>query len=213
MREGEAAALQLVEDHTNVPAPRLIDYVKTNNATYLVMTKIPGQQAYSALASMNENQRKSLSVELQSAVSQLRRIPNPFKHAICNAVGGQVKDARIWKDYAGPFFDEAEFNAYNCQRAAYMKTELTHVLSRQHRLFFSHADLSTTNVMVKDGKFSGIIDFEFAGWWPEYWEYTKALYIREERHMWKDVIEGIFTEDYSQELWAEEKLWAVTPPF
>lgn len=41
-------------------------------------------------------------------------------------------------------------------------------------LVFTHGDLSSFNVMVKKRKVTGIIDWETAGWAPEYWEYTVA---------------------------------------
>ncbi|KAB8356387.1 hypothetical protein FH972_023970 [Carpinus fangiana] len=213
VREHEAAALQLVEAYTTIPAPRLIDYIKTDKATYLVMTTVPGDEAFAVLSGLDKGQKAALSAELRSAVSQLRRIPNPHQHAICNAMGGQVKDVRIWKNYAGPFRSETELNDYNCQLARQIKEELADTFLRKHKLYFSHADLNTTNVMIKDGKFSGIVDFDFAGWWPEYWEYTKALYIRGDRYMWREIIEDAFHEDYSQELYAEEKLWDFTSPW
>jgi hypothetical protein len=46
--------------------------------------------------------------------------------------------------------------------------------SRQYRTFFSHADLCTGNIIVRDGKIAAMVDWQFAGWYPEYWEYTKA---------------------------------------
>jgi len=44
-----------------------------------------------------------------------------------------------------------------------------------HRLCFTHADLHFANIIVKDDKLAGIIDWECAGWYPEYWEWTQML--------------------------------------
>jgi hypothetical protein len=46
--------------------------------------------------------------------------------------------------------------------------------SRQYRTSFSRADLCTRNIIVRDGKIAAMVDWQFAGWYPEYWEYTKA---------------------------------------
>lgn len=36
--------------------------------------------------------------------------------------------------------------------------------------------MSPENIMVVNEKITGIIDWEFAGWFPEYWEYTKMYF-------------------------------------
>jgi len=44
----------------------------------------------------------------------------------------------------------------------------THSRPEKYSVKFAHADLCPTNIMVKDGHIAGIIDREFAGWYPEY---------------------------------------------
>lgn len=39
---------------------------------------------------------------------------------------------------------------------------------------FTHGDLATVNIMVKDGNLTGIIDWEAAGYFPAWWEYVAA---------------------------------------
>lgn len=41
-----------------------------------------------------------------------------------------------------------------------------------HSVVFTHGDLYRHNILVHDGRLSGIIDWECAGWLPEYWDYT-----------------------------------------
>jgi thiamine kinase-like enzyme len=40
----------------------------------------------------------------------------------------------------------------------------------------THGDLTPWNVIIHKGKIAAIIDWEFSGWRPDYWEYTKAYY-------------------------------------
>lgn len=58
---------------------------------------------------------------------------------------------------------------------------------------------------------SGIVDWECAGYKPEYWEFTKAMYVSK----WKPIQEAIFYRtfgrDYEAELDVERKLWKLTP--
>lgn len=40
--------------------------------------------------------------------------------------------------------------------------------------YFTHSDLHRTNIFVRQGRLSGIIDWEHAGFKPEYWRYTNS---------------------------------------
>lgn len=60
---------------------------------------------------------------------------------------------------------------------------------------------------MRDDKIAAIVDWQFAGWYPEYWEYTKA-------HYGLLNIPDCYTEfknavpRYDDELAAERALWA-----
>lgn len=50
------------------------------------------------------------------------------------------------------------------------------------------------------GKISGVVDWECAGWYPEYWEYTKAHFVARYTLQWTaNVIDRVFL-DYHNEL-------------
>jgi hypothetical protein len=49
-------------------------------------------------------------------------------------------------------------------------------------------------------------DWEFAGWYPEHWEYTKALYGMKEKPEWYGGLEGAI-ENYDDKLKAEPVTW------
>ena len=57
---------------------------------------------------------------------------------------------------------------------------------------------------------TGIVDWENAGWYPEYWDYTKALF---EGFRWTRryvrMVKGVFAGlgDYSKELDVETRSW------
>ncbi|KAJ3568455.1 hypothetical protein NP233_g5696 [Leucocoprinus birnbaumii] len=86
------------------------------------------------------------------------------------------------------------------------------VFRKHHRVCFTHTDLNSLNIMVRNGRLVGIIDWEYAGWYPEYWEYTALSYVvdnnQPELTFWGAV--GIFSGKYEQELALEKALWACT---
>ena len=50
------------------------------------------------------------------------------------------------------------------------------MLPRSARSVFTHADIAPHNILVDDkGQITGILDWELAGWYPEYWEYANIM--------------------------------------
>ena len=47
-------------------------------------------------------------------------------------------------------------------------------MREDHQFVFTHADMYHLNLLVENGRLSGIVDWECAGYWPEYWECVKA---------------------------------------
>ncbi|KAK4142033.1 uncharacterized protein C8A04DRAFT_30437 [Dichotomopilus funicola] len=90
---------------------------------------------------------------------------------------------------------------------------------RGHKIVFTHADLNARNILVDlvplpDGttgwRVTGIVDWETAGYYPEYWDYTKALFegLRWEPRFLK-MVHRVFAAfgDYSKELDVERRAW------
>jgi Ser/Thr protein kinase RdoA (MazF antagonist) len=69
----------------------------------------------------------------------------------------------------------------------------------EHKIVFTHGDANCANILVRDGKIVGLVDFEFAGFYPEYWEYTNAMNIGPAATFWKKEI-GKFLEPWPREL-------------
>jgi aminoglycoside phosphotransferase (APT) family kinase protein len=131
---------------------------------------------------------------------------------ICNNFGEACRDPAI-RDWApiGPCPDEASFSQY---------LRFSDEPSRRgHKIVFTHGDVSPRNIMVeritnstgvRGWRLSGIIDWETAGYYPDYWHYTKSMF---EAFRWtrrhSNMMEGVFSEfgDYSEELAVEKRAW------
>lgn len=144
----------------------------------------------------------------------LKRDPDP-QSIIANTVGGACYDGRISAaiehneaqgDFVGPFRTEQEF--IELLRSPHIP-EVVHQVD--HRIVFTHGDINLRNILVDEsGRLSGIVDWETAGWYPDYWEYTKAHYATKPKWRWlKAVIEPTFRDfgDFSEDLDVERKLW------
>jgi aminoglycoside phosphotransferase (APT) family kinase protein len=117
-------------------------------------------------------------VEMQDYLTQLRAIPKEVSPEFANTLGGACRDPRIRDgNPVGPFVDEEAFNQVLLHSDDSSR--------RGHNVVFTHADLNLQNILVDqvvklDGtrgwKISGIVDWENSGYYPEYWDYTKALF-------------------------------------
>ncbi|SPJ86881.1 uncharacterized protein FTOL_11906 [Fusarium torulosum] len=214
----EYNALKSLEQNTNIPAPRALDIVSRssgeNEYSYLLITRVPGTTLAICRDALSDQDYATVSNQLKDCISQMRDIPKPVNYsmAICNTLGGACRDPRI-RDWApiGPCPDEASFSQY----LRYPDEPSR----RGHSIVFTHGDLNPRNIMVErirdstrvgGWRLSGIIDWETAGYYPDYWDYTKSMF---EGFRWprryNEMMRGVFSEfgDYSEELAIERKAW------
>ncbi|OJD12940.1 hypothetical protein ACJ73_09271 [Blastomyces percursus] len=216
--QAEAHTLQTVEKFTRIPAPRAIDVLETQHFSYLLMTRVPGRPIGQMINSMTDEQMEQVVADLKHYISELRRIPRTktSEFQICNSMGGGILDWRIPDSQRKEirFSTESEFNKYLTdpfwdeirKRAA-----VSHNV--HHDIVFTHGYLNPRNILAENGKITGIVDWENAGWFPEYWEYTKAHYTVRSLIRWlTDVVDQVF-EGYREELNIDNMLSDLLGPF
>lgn len=57
----------------------------------------------------------------------------------------------------------------------------------------THGDLSSLNILVRGDTVVGIIDWETAGWFPLYWEYTCASNVNPQNEFWRQEVDKFMT--------------------
>jgi len=215
----EFQTLRLVENHTQVPAPRAIDTVQDSNSSFLLMTGLQGETIGRRISTMTDEQLHGVVQDLKACIAQLRQIPNRSSSdfQICNPLGDGILDWRIGDSQREElrFQDETQFHQYLTYDLplgddAWRLIAKSH--SVKHDIVFTHADLNLRNILVDDsGRISGIVDWECAGWYPEYWEYTKAHFTVRHNIRWlADVIDQVFP-NYRDELLVEDMLSSMAP--
>ncbi|KAI0840596.1 hypothetical protein F5Y06DRAFT_243785 [Hypoxylon sp. FL0890] len=219
----EFNALQMVRRYTSIPVPEVLDVVFEKGdasdpfsypGAYLLITRVPGLPLSRCLNILSDRDVERIGSQLKHYVAQLRDIPHLVKSdiAISNTRGEACRDHRIsGANPVGPFADEAAFSQ--------MLRFSENPARRGHKIVFTHADLNPRNILVdqtvqSDGSIgwtvTGIVDWETAGYYPEYWEYTKAMF---EGFRWprrhNDMVQEVFSDfgDYSQELQVEKESW------
>ncbi|CRG82844.1 hypothetical protein PISL3812_00190 [Talaromyces islandicus] len=48
------------------------------------------------------------------------------------------------------------------------------VFMDNHDIVFTHSDFTPRNILVDGGRVTSIIDWDYASWYPEHWEYIQA---------------------------------------
>ncbi|KAG6215510.1 hypothetical protein E4U26_008478 [Claviceps purpurea] len=164
---------------------------------------------------LSRDEVTTLVGDLRKYLSELRAIPKEVspKYAITNALGKACYDGRLVTgsdydeargDLFGPFVDEDDFN--DTLRCIPLP-DVVH--SSGHEIVFTHGDLNMRNIMMYNGRLSGIIDWETCGWYPDYWDYTKAHFITKLNRRWLRIVDTVFGKlgNYEADLAVERQLW------
>lgn len=83
--------------------------------------------------------------------------------------------------------------------------------SRTHESVFTHSDFFFSNVLVDGGRLSGVVDWEGAGFMPEYWDFTKAMRSPKLDKDAQAIYRRMWGHRFDEELEAEVWLWRVFP--
>jgi aminoglycoside phosphotransferase len=217
--EAELQSLKMIETYTRIPAPRGIDIVQYLDQSYLLMTGVPGQRLGPMLATMTDKQVDVVTQDLKGYIAELRRIPTLInsKAQICNSLGRGILNWRIGDSQRKEliFHNESDFNqflTYNLPLGEDALVQISKSHGAKHEIVFTHADLNPKNILVdENNRISGIVDWECAGWYPEYWECSKMHFTVRATSRWiADVIDQIFPM-YYDEVQAENLLCSIAP--
>lgn len=213
----EAHALRFVNGIDGVHAPLLIDAIRTDERSYLVSTWVEGQSLGDVWDDMTAEDKEQLAVDLHQQFSTLRSRTMSTTRPICNAAGGPIDDPRIpWVSQTSPrsftfgpdFAKEVWVGLNSPWNRDTLRPVLQPLIDRQSNMtVFSHGDLVSRNVIVPGGlsrwrtstEHVCLVDWEFAGWMPAYWDPLKATWLEfEEDSEWKNVARRVFPDCISE---------------
>lgn len=192
-----------------------------NRAFSILMTRLPGVPLENSNDPLQVNAEDPWLEELKECVHSMRLWSPPDQDSICSPIGTCIRSSRIPGHVMGPFINEKEFYNHLFSPASshgfesiaeYEKTLSRAKKLRQYpyRITFTHGDLKAHNVLVgDDGHLSGFLDWESAGWYPEYWEFTTAMRFGKDS-WWFQVASWIGGDQYFEELASDVALNLLT---
>jgi serine/threonine protein kinase len=179
--------MRLVRQHTSVPVADIIFSNYKPGDGSISMGFIPGLQLKLVWDGLDERTKERVCREIWAMIAQWRTIPRPphLGHLYqCLADGSPATSDPLLKglnDSPAPLLDDEAVRTRIHQRylhyfgRRYADT-LPSMLPRSHVSVFTHADIAPHNIMVdQSGHITGIIDWELAGWYPDYWEYANIM--------------------------------------
>lgn len=183
VRMAEAAAMNFVREKTRVPVPKVLDaYVDADSGhVCIVMEYIDGRPLDEEWDSYDKTQKRGVESQLKKYLEEIRQIPGTF---VGSLDGSRCQDQLFDNDptLSGPFESEAAFQkgliSAMKERGSRPWTDVVIRFIEAmppHKIVFTHNDIAPRNILVRDAKVVGIVDWEFSGFYPEYWEYVKAF--------------------------------------
>jgi aminoglycoside phosphotransferase len=210
----EANAMRFVAQHTSVPVPKVYCAFVHKASTCLVMSKIKGQMAWHGWQSGTEQSKANMPNQLHRMVTELRSVPPPKGASVGSVDRGPFYDCRLpSKLLWGPYDTVRGFHAALANDTDF-DTNYANLPDDVSRLFdfyrhagdqlvLTHGDLSSLNILVEADKVVSIVDWETAGWFPPYWEYTCAKNVNPQNTFWADEVDA-FLEPMPHELGMEK---------
>ena len=209
-----------------IPVPKVLSCGEHSKAPFnrkfsILMTRLPGVPLENSYDQLQIDAEDPWLDELRTCVRSMRLWLPPDQESICSPIGTCLRSSRVPGHLMGPFRDRKEFynhlfspvSAHGFNSTVEYENTLwlaKKLQQRHHRIVFTHGDFKAHNILVgDDGHLSGFLDWESAGWYPEYWEFTTAMRFGK-GSWWFQVASWIGGDQYPDELDADVALNLLT---
>ncbi|KDQ08646.1 hypothetical protein BOTBODRAFT_563237 [Botryobasidium botryosum FD-172 SS1] len=212
IRFTEALTMKFVAESTTIPIPRVLDMFTIRGRLFMVMEYIDAPSLDRVWHTLSATEKRSVLLQLQGYLRQLRSLRPPHPGIVEAADGTGCLDKRQQGEPFGPFTVD-EFHTFLGHDYLHQKKDLypqfqadfERCAGRTYDTHFTHGDLAPRNILVRNGSIVGIIDWECAGWFPSYWEYTRNWFSNFDcQEMWELFQE--IADPYPDELRVEQDL-------
>ncbi|OAL36192.1 hypothetical protein AYO20_04606 [Fonsecaea nubica] len=202
VRREEADTLRFVRQNTSVPVPEVYDdYPQSDGTHVIVMEYVEGEPLSELWPTLSNEEKLEISGQLREILGNLREKRGNY----IGGIGGTAAvDSRKTTLVGGPFATEMQFNDFlqsDLIKAAQRRFSSTFskVMTSTHKILLTHGDINPRNIIIHNRRITAVLDWENAGWYPEYWEYVKFFSALDDSD-WETYTKHIFPQTYPQEL-------------
>lgn len=198
----EASTMIFISQHTSIPVPRVICAFTHSTWTYIVTERIEGHMLSKDWVYRSEDSKAKLLSQLKQYICEMRELQPPKGMlGVVSVDGGSLSDCRIPGPSLrfGPFETIQDFHRHLRMDMDFDPRldpdvqELIRQQSKSWPLVFTHGDLSSLNILARGNDLVAIVDWETAGWYPSYWEYTSAYQVNPQNSFWVEEIDKFLT--------------------
>ncbi|KAM6524279.1 hypothetical protein FSOLCH5_004880 [Fusarium solani] len=142
------------------------------------MEYVEGETLKQAWPGLTNDQRSGVLAQLRGYISQIRAMGGIY---LGRLDGQGVIVPSIMARPGGPFAAVSEFHDWLVKPPKRLKAQsmywhqITTQLATESLIVFTYGDIATRNILVRDGHIVALLDWEYEGWYPEYWEYVFTL--------------------------------------
>ncbi|KAF3770758.1 kinase-like protein [Cryphonectria parasitica EP155] len=176
-------------DRVLVPKLYAAFHDEDTGANFIVMEYVHGKSMESLWTELGPVGRHRVATKLRKQFQSLRDMPAEGYYGRHGR--RPYDDIFLGSDTlpCGPFPSEFLLNQAFFRRYVFLHPEVAEgrgtfyrdrvfpMVMTGHKPVFTHGDLQAKNILVRDSDGAPVlIDWECAAWYPEYWEYTNALW-------------------------------------
>ncbi|OTA91503.1 hypothetical protein M434DRAFT_22391 [Hypoxylon sp. CO27-5] len=172
----EGINLRFLKGKVNIPIPDIMQEWIDGSRYFSITSRIEGTTLEQAWPTLSWVDKTRIAKQVADNLEEMRGLTSPR----IEAVGGMpMYEASLFpKGDAGqqPLSSDQELRMELEEPLLHLDENMRRTLfanmPRCRPYTFTHGDLTICNIMVKDGNFSGFIDFERSGFFPVWYEYV-----------------------------------------
>lgn len=167
----EMSMMDYIRKNTTIPVPKILEFREDDDMVEIIMERVHGTTLREALNTLSTQNLLKICDQLHGYIRQMQSLKN-------NTINNQSTDIFYPKPY-NDMVDTKDFNDYWFDRLSGIlhkdKVEFIRPLLRDdYDLVFCHGDLNVDNILVDDDlNICCILDWEYAGFFPVFWEYVR----------------------------------------
>ncbi|OBT79751.1 hypothetical protein VF21_01413 [Pseudogymnoascus sp. 05NY08] len=177
----------------------------TQKLRMLLMTRLPGKEIGQVYESLSTEAKATALAEPKLYLATIRHIRVP------NHIVGPYETSDEFHDYLlAPARNSSSFKSQEEFEEALQRARKLRTLERP-RVKFTHGDLKHHNILIDEGgHVTGFLDWEAAGWLPEFGEYTTAMRYLPAGNWWYEFLMELGADGYREESNCERALTNLT---